>query len=91
MEGAQKWLRQAEADMNTAKHLLQAKTGYEWACHICCEVIRKVMVATILGNNYCQLMISTTYVYSLHQRIPESYLLLLFIKFTCKMRKIHLY
>ena len=91
MEGAQKWLRQAEADMNTAKHLLQAKTGYEWACHMCCEVIRKSMVATILGNNYCLLMISTTYVYSLHQRIPKSDLLLLFIKFTCIMRIIHLY
>lgn len=50
LEGAQRWLRQAEADMRTAKHLLQSKTGYEWACHICCEVIRKVMVSTILGK-----------------------------------------
>jgi len=51
IEAAQPWLKQAECDLVTAQHLIDANTGYEWAAHICCEVIRKLMVGTIIGKN----------------------------------------
>ena len=46
---AQVWIRQAAADLQTAQHLYDNGVGYEWVCHICCEVIRKMMVAAIVG------------------------------------------
>lgn len=47
---AKRWLRQAELDLKAAQHLYDTGIGYEWACNICCEIIRKLLVACIAGK-----------------------------------------
>ena len=37
-------------DLITAKHLNDSEVGYEWACNICCETIRKLLVAVLAGK-----------------------------------------
>ncbi|XP_067946233.1 sacsin-like [Watersipora subatra] len=60
IEAAQVWLRQSAADLQTAQHLLGSSVGYEWACYISCEVIRKIMVATIVAKSELTMELEST-------------------------------
>lgn len=49
MEPSREWFRQAKKDLQCAS-ILKDHRGYEWTCTICYEVVRKVLVATILNK-----------------------------------------
>ncbi|XP_013416073.1 sacsin-like isoform X2 [Lingula anatina] len=47
LDPPKEWFRQAKRDLDCAK-IMKQNHGYEWACTICYEVVRKMLVASIL-------------------------------------------